>query len=162
MIKINIYTIGVYGYSESEFFQKLLDYEIDVFIDIRRRRGMRNSKYSFVNSKYLQKKLKDMGICYIHQKELSPSQEIRHFQKTEDKKLKITKQKRDKLSQAFVDKYVTECLSIFDFDAFISQFKQNNNILFFCVEKFPEACHRHLVTERLANYPDVRIYHIIE
>jgi hypothetical protein len=30
-----IYTIGVYGSSENEFFQKLTDHDIDTFCDIR-------------------------------------------------------------------------------------------------------------------------------
>ncbi|OUM90666.1 MAG: hypothetical protein BAA01_02125 [Bacillus thermozeamaize] len=159
---MNIYTIGVYGYSENDFFNKLMDHKIDVFIDIRRRRGMRGRKYAFVNSKYLQMRLEEIGIRYLYQKELSPTQEIRAYQKEEDKKAGVTKHTRNKLSQTFVDKYNEECLDKFDLNSFIYQFEQDSNILFFCVEKFPEACHRYLVTQRLADYPGVRIYHIIE
>lgn len=64
---------GVYGNSETEFFQKLLDEKITLFVDVRQRRGMRGSKYAFVNSTYLQNKLNELGIQYIHIKELAPT-----------------------------------------------------------------------------------------
>ena len=44
---LKIYTIGVYGKTEDEFFDALVENEIELFIDIRARRGMRGSKYSF-------------------------------------------------------------------------------------------------------------------
>ena len=50
----DIYTIGVYGFSESDFFQKLIENNIDTFCDIRRRRAVRGSLYAFVNGKRLQ------------------------------------------------------------------------------------------------------------
>ena len=52
-----IYTIGVYGSSEKEFFQKLADHGIDSFCDIRLRRAVRGSQYAFANSQRLQGKL---------------------------------------------------------------------------------------------------------
>ncbi|MBS4031080.1 MAG: DUF488 family protein [Clostridiales bacterium] len=70
---------------------KLQNNNIDLFIDIRIRRGMRGSKYSFVNSTYLQKKLKMLGVDYLHCKELAPTDEIRALQKGEDKKNNVIK-----------------------------------------------------------------------
>ena len=58
---MKIYTIGVYGKTEDEFFRALEDNGIELFIDIRARRGMRGSKYSFVNSSYLQAELNENG-----------------------------------------------------------------------------------------------------
>jgi len=57
-----IYTIGVY--SENEFFQKLIDNEIDSFCDIRRGRAVRGSQYAFANSQRLQEKLRGLSIKY--------------------------------------------------------------------------------------------------
>lgn len=34
MNSIKVFTIGVYGYQEEEFFQQLLKHKIDVFVDI--------------------------------------------------------------------------------------------------------------------------------
>ncbi len=46
---MKFYTIGVYGSTGNEFFQKLIDNNIDTFCDIRQRRGVRGAKYAFVN-----------------------------------------------------------------------------------------------------------------
>ena len=53
-----LFTIGVFGFSNDDFFEKLIDNQIDTFCDIRRRRGVRGAKYSFVNSNRLQNKMK--------------------------------------------------------------------------------------------------------
>ncbi len=53
---MEFFTIGVYNSSEKEFFDKLLENNIDTFCDIRQRRGVRGAKYSFVNSNRLQQK----------------------------------------------------------------------------------------------------------
>ena len=62
-----IYTIGVYGSNEEEFFGKLIDSQIDLFCDIRQRRGVRGRQYAFVNSNYLQNKLAELGIDYLYE-----------------------------------------------------------------------------------------------
>ncbi|MFN2179799.1 MAG: hypothetical protein ACK2UV_09955, partial [Candidatus Promineifilaceae bacterium] len=56
-----IVTIGVYGFDETTFFQALKDAGVDTFCDIRRRRGVRGSRYAFANSKRLQKRLAELG-----------------------------------------------------------------------------------------------------
>ncbi len=78
------YTIGVYGLSEDQYFSKLLENKIDAFVDIRQRRAVRGSKYSFVNSTKLQNKLSALGIKYFHVLELAPTTEIRELQKKDD------------------------------------------------------------------------------
>lgn len=59
---MQFYTIGVYGTTEEEFFKKLQNYNINLFCDIRQRRGVRGKKYSFVNSIRLQNKLKELNL----------------------------------------------------------------------------------------------------
>ena len=78
------YTIGVYNLTEELFFEKLTSNNIDVFCDIRQRRGVRGAKYKFVNSIWLQKKLNDLNIKYLYIKELAPTVDIRNIQKTID------------------------------------------------------------------------------
>jgi uncharacterized protein (DUF488 family) len=73
---MKFYTVGVYGSTEYDFFKKLTDNNIDTFCDIRQRRGVRGSKYSFVNSNRLQQKLQDIDIKYAHIIELAPTKEI--------------------------------------------------------------------------------------
>lgn len=84
MYDFEIYTIGVYASTEESFFNKLTDNKIDVFCDIRQRRGVRGSKYSYVNIRYLQEKLTPLGINYVYAKELAPTTEIREKQHAED------------------------------------------------------------------------------
>ncbi|MFU2072052.1 DUF488 domain-containing protein [Gallibacterium anatis] len=105
---------GVYGDSEEKFFQKLLDEKITLFIDVRLRRGMRGSKYAFANSTYLQDKLYQIGIQYLHIKSLAPTQEIRKIQKNHDLLNNQSKQKRNFLSDTFIQLYEKEILSHFD------------------------------------------------
>ena len=148
MDKSTIYTIGVYGFSECDFFDKLISNKIDIFCDIRLRRGMRGSKYSFVNSKYLQKKLDTLGIQYIHSKELAPSKETRQFQKDDDIESKKSKRERILLSDLFIEKYHDSCISHFNFDEFVEKYLSGSaKIIFFCVEKSPLACHRSIVAK---------------
>ncbi len=44
---MNIFTIGVYGSTEQQFFDKLIENRIDTFCDIRQRRGVRGKEYAF-------------------------------------------------------------------------------------------------------------------
>jgi hypothetical protein len=70
-MKPKIVTIGVYGFDQESFFQALLNAKVDTFCDLRMRRGMRGSTYEFVNSSSLQKRLDELGIRYLHLKELA-------------------------------------------------------------------------------------------
>ncbi|KOP80649.1 hypothetical protein AMS59_04555 [Lysinibacillus sp. FJAT-14745] len=144
-------TIGVYGYSEEEFFKTLKDAEVDLFIDIRQRRGVRGKQYSFVNSTYLQQKLKEVGISYRHEKALAPTTEIRNAQKVADKQNNVLKINRSELGNVFKEMYQREILADFDFDNFLKEIldMKYKNIVLFCVESTPLACHRGLVAEKL-------------
>lgn len=106
----NIFTIGVYNSTEESYFQKLVDNKIDVFCDIRQRRGVRGSQYKYVNSNYLQSKLAELGIKYIYIKELAPTNEIRQKQKDVDKFNNETKKLRTSLGQVFVNEYNKQIL----------------------------------------------------
>ena len=72
-----IYTIGVYNSTEDSFFDKLKSNDIELFCDIRLRRGVRGAQYKYVNKTYLESKLTSLGIQYLHIKELAPTKEIR-------------------------------------------------------------------------------------
>ena len=98
---MKIFTIGVYNSSEQQFFDKLIANNIVNFCDIRRRRGVRGKKYSFVNSLRLQKKIMELDINYFHFLDLSPTNDIREAQKLEDKKKNVLKSKREHLGEVF-------------------------------------------------------------
>ena len=146
------YTIGVYNLTEELFFEKLTSNNIDIFCDIRQRRGVRGAKYKFVNSIWLQKKLNDLNIKYLYIKELAPTVDIRNIQKTIDKTVFESKHDRNKLGDAFIEKYKEIVIDNYDFDCFIHELKINNaeKVVSFCVEENPNACHRSIVSEELS------------
>ncbi len=148
---INIYTIGVYNSTEEEFFNKILSNNIDLFCDIRQRRGVRGSLYKFVNSNYLQSKLQSLGIKYLYIKELAPTNEIRQKQKDADKINHETKKQRTQLGEVFVSEYQRRILSKYNFKQLEELIKEAHafNIVFFCVEEHASACHRSLVAQEL-------------
>lgn len=156
-----IYTIGVYGQTEDEFFSKLAENNVDTFCDIRRRRAVRGSTYSFVNSTKLQQKLKNMKVDYLHFLDLAPSKETREQQKQADKDTNTTKRQREGLSLSFIKAYENECLVGFDVDEFISRIGQESKkVVLFCVEQSANACHRSLVAEKLAEDLNLKIVNL--
>jgi uncharacterized protein (DUF488 family) len=148
---MKIYTIGVYGSTEQQFFNKLVDNKIDTFCDIRQRRGVRGSEYAFVNSNRLQAKLAELEIKYGYILELAPTTEIREKQWIEDEKNKEQKKTRTHLGCVFASEYKKQIIDKFDFDSFIEKLDEigTNRIVLFCVESNAEACHRSLVSEEL-------------
>ena len=155
-------SIGVYGTTEDSFFETLIKEKIDTFCDMRQRRLVRGSKYSYVNSTKLQEKLKSLGISYIHIKELAPTNEIRALQKQADLKSNTLKNSRRSLSPEFILKYKTCCLSNFTLDKLKASLPiQSKVICFFCVEKEPEACHRSVVTNFLKENYQCEVRHIL-
>lgn len=161
-----IYTVGVYGSTEESFFAALVENEIELFIDIRARRGMRQSSpYKFVNSTVLQKKLKELGIYYAHLKELAPTKEIRALQWQADKDEQTRKSDRTGLSPAYVEAYKKQILKygkrkaelildpqkMLDRAKQLAEFPKDNPLqryVLFCVEADAKACHRSIVAAR--------------
>ena len=176
---LKIYTLGVYGYAEDEFFGALTDNHIDLFIDIRARRGMRGARYKFVNSSYLQRKLKTMGIGYAHLKQLAPTKAIRNMQDEADKRQKLARRsdRRDlcrEYTQAFkrdilrvykrkperkfyAEAALAEALALAD----LPSGESAKRPALFCVEAEPRACHRSLVAAEMSRQLDVAVEHIV-
>ena len=159
---MTIYTIGVYGSTEDEFFTKLIDNHIDLFCDIRQRRGVRGRQYAFVNSQYLQNKLEELGIGYLYEKRLAPTREIREMQWAEDKEEHQTKKSREALGHAFCCGYKQLILDKENLDDLISEFqsKKAQHIVLFCLESHPEACHRSLLASRLNQKYNMQVVHL--
>jgi uncharacterized protein (DUF488 family) len=160
-VNVKVVTTGVYGFSEEEFFQALQEAGVDTFVDIRQRRGLRGSTYAFANSKRLQARLADLGIRYLHRKDLAPTKEVRQRQKEADKASGTAKRQRTGLSQAFVDAYREEILDDFDPQTLLEDLPPDAAVIaLFCVEREPEACHRSLVAEKLQNQLNLDVEHI--
>lgn len=154
-------TIGGYGYTETSFLEALKKANVGAFVDIRQRRGMRGLKYAFLNSERLQASMRRAGIRYLHVKELAPTSSIRGVQKDADKEASVSKQARARLSDEFAEAYRREILATFDstrFDALVGT--ETEVVALFCVESRPEACHRSLAAEKIANDRGVVLEHV--
>jgi len=157
-----IVTIGAYGFTAEDFFEALQTAGVDVFYDVRWRRGVRGAEYAFVNSQRLQASLESLGIAYIHRRDLAPPPEIREKQKETDKAGKIAKRKRSYLSHDFVSAYREIILDDFDVAKFLSQLPEGaRTVALFCVEREPSACHRSLLAERLLWADGVEVEHLL-
>lgn len=158
--QIKIITLGVYGATEAGFFRALQEAGVDTFCDIRARRGVRGSEYAFVNSQRLQAKLAELGIRYLHFKELAPSEALRKRQYGADKADRIAKRQRTELSKQFIAGYQEEHRD-FDSRKFIEQLGPDAHaVALFCVERSWSACHRSLLAARLQQDLGMKILHL--
>ena len=172
-----IFTIGVYGSTEESFYGALVENEIELFIDIRARRGMRGSQYKYANSSYLQSKMKELGIYYAHLKELAPTKEIRALQWQADKTEKTRKRDRLGLSEPYINAYNKEILKyrkrradrILDPNNVLESAKELagfpdekplQRYVLFCVEQHADACHRSLVAARFNDKMGGKVKHL--
>lgn len=156
-----IVTIGVYGFDAEHFFQALQNAHIDTLCDIRDRRGVRGSDYTFANSARLQKHLAELNIRYIHLKQLAPSQETRKLQYEADRQAKIAKRQRAHLGETFRKVYQRDYLNQLDAKELLKQMGEDAQVIgLLCVEREPEACHRALVAEWLRHELGLTIEHI--
>jgi len=152
----------VYGFAEASFFQALQDAGVDTLCDIRQRRGVRGSTYAFANSQRLQARLAELGIRYMHRKDLAPNKQVRERQRAADKLSKTAKRQRTTLSPAFIAAYRQEILAGFDSAQFIADLGPEARVVaLLCVEREPAACHRSLVAERLEDDLFVTTTHIL-
>src|SRR4051794_10361443 len=100
-----VITIGVYGFTAETFFSALIGAEVDLFCDLRARRGLRGRDYAFANSRRLQARLGEFGIEYHHFPELAPTAEIRSLQHRADTDTGVAKRGRSELDERFVAAY---------------------------------------------------------
>lgn len=147
---MKVFTIGVYGFSEAQFFRTLQDASVDTFCDIRWRRGVRGAEYAFANWTRLEQRLSELGIRYFHFRDLAPSPMLRQVQAEADKLAGQAKRKRVALGELFIDGYRKQQLSGLDSRRFLEQLGSEARVVaLFCVEREPAACHRSLLAERL-------------
>jgi uncharacterized protein (DUF488 family) len=146
-----IVTIGAYGFTADRFFAALREAGVDTFLDIRQRRGVRGSEYAFANRARLEAALAEIGIRYVHEIGLAPTTAIRTAQYAVDDANKVAKRQREVLSPQFRDSYTREILEPFDLRGMLDALPDETRVLaLFCVERAPEACHRHLVADAMA------------
>ena len=145
-----VVTIGVYGSTLDEFLAALKQANVKQLLDVRQRRGVRGPEYSWANAQRLQAALADAGIEYRHHKELAPTTELRQLQYREDDRLGEGKRSRTKLAPEYARRYTREILDNVDLQPIVEAMPEDGAAALFCVERDPEACHRSLIAQRIA------------
>lgn len=158
---MRIVTIGAYGFTAETFRSALQHANLDTFVDVRRRRGVRGHDYAFANSKHLQQTIADLGLAYVHIPDVAPSKELMQIETDADHAAHIRRHDRDSLAPAFIDAYNRTVLATFDTAEFMAQLPDTTAAFaLFCVERVPTACHRSLLAARLAHDLNATVEHL--
>ena len=150
----------MYGFTADLFLAALREAKVRQLLDVRQRRGVRGSEYSWANAVRLQQALADAGIDYRHHKQLAPTMELRRLQYREDERLGVGKRSRSQLAPAYVERYTREILDRADLRPVVEQMPADGPAALFCVERDPEACHRSLIADRLSAEFGLRVAHL--
>ena len=150
-------TIGVYEFDLATFTRALRAHDVALVVDVRQRRGVRGARYSWANAQRLQAALAEAQIAYRHHRELAPTTELRHLQYAADGRAGVGKRSRAVLDPEYVERYVREILDRADLDALVAEFPPDAATALLCVEADPEACHRSLIADRLAECYDLPV-----
>lgn len=147
-----VITCGVYGFTAETFAEAVRAATPDIFVDIRRRRGVRGSQYTFGNNLRLQAMLVYYDIPYIHRDDLAAPAAAMLREVNVDKARGIARHDRDSLSSEFVADYDRDVLQDFDAQAFINSLGDDvKRPLLFCVERTAGGCHRGLVADAIVD-----------
>ena len=152
-------TIGVYGFDGESFLRRLRHADVRLLLDVRQRRGLRGPEYAWANSLRLQAALAQARIAYRHHLELAPTTELRQLQYAEDDRQGVGKRSRRELAAEYTRRYTTEILDRADLTPTVST-QSSGTAALLCVERDPEACHRSLIAQRLAEQHRVTIEHL--
>jgi uncharacterized protein (DUF488 family) len=153
-------TIGVYGFDGESFVQRLRHANVRLLLDVRQRRGVRGPEYAWANSLRLQAALAQARIAYEHHLELAPTTELRQLPYAEDDRQGVGKRSRRELATEYTRRYTTEILDSADLTPIVSALASNGTAALLCVERDPEACHRSLIAQRLAERHAATIEHL--
>jgi uncharacterized protein (DUF488 family) len=159
---MKVFTIGVYGWTEEAFVQAIQDAAPGMFVDVRRRRGLRGATYAWANSTRLQAALTALRIPYVHRLDVAPSDATRHIVARDAVADGIGYRDRTVLSQEYLDAYGQEVLATFDAREFMASLGEDvESVMVFCVEQAPAACHRSLLGEQLARQLGAEVVHLL-
>jgi uncharacterized protein (DUF488 family) len=135
-------------------------HDVGRLIDVRQRRGVRGARYAWANARRLQEALAEAGIAYRHHRDLAPTTELRQLQYAADDRNRVGKRSRQVLDPAYAAGYVHEILDRADLDALVGELPTDTTTALVCVEADPEACHRSLIAERLAQRYGLTVGHV--
>ncbi len=158
---MRVLTIGAYGFDETTFFDALQRANVGLFVDTRRRRGVRGHQYAFANAKRLEARLDERGIPYVHRLDLAPTFDVVKAQGAVDRESHTKRRDRTTISPELREAYTRQCLDPLDARLLIEELGNPDSVLFFCVERVPEACHRSLLADAVANELGAAVEHLV-
>ncbi len=121
---------------------------------------MRGSEYAWANAGRLQAALEAAGIGYVHVKELAPTTELRQLQYADDANEGVGKRSRTRLAPAYVERYSREILDPVGAEPGVAALPPEGAGALFCVVRDPEACHRSLIADRVAEQHGIPVTHL--
>jgi uncharacterized protein (DUF488 family) len=157
---LDIATIGVYGFDLGSFLGALRQADVTLLVDVRQRRGVRGPRYAWANSTRLQEALREAGIGYRHELQLAPTRELRLSLQSEYAQRGIGQRSRRELSPEYIRRFREEILDSADLDSVVAALPANGRAVLLCLETEPDACHRSLVAERLADRYGAKVTHL--
>jgi uncharacterized protein (DUF488 family) len=155
-----IATIGVYEFDAASFIRTLDAAVVTRVVDIRQRRGVRGPQYAWANARRLQALLADAHIGYEHLPELAPTTELRHLQYRDDDRQGVGKRSRVRLAPEYIRAFTQEILDHTPLERLVERLPVHGIGALLCVEATAKACHRSLVTDRLADRFGFEIVHL--
>ena len=159
---MQVFTIGVYGWEEADFVRAIHGVSPDLFVDVRRRRGLRGATYAWANSRRLQAILAGLDVPYTYRPDVAPSESTRQLEARAADAAGIGYRDRTHLSQEYLDAYGREVLATFDAQEFVASLGSNlDSVMVFCLERLPTACHRSLLAERIARHVRTEPVHLL-
>ncbi len=156
-----IATIGVYCFDAERFVATLLAAGVSLVVDVRQRRGVRGPRFTWANSQRLQALMAASGIAYSHHRELAPTTEQRHLQYREDDLTGVGKRSREILAPEYVRRYTEEILDSTPLKPLLDEVAEHERAALLCVECAAGACHRSLITQRLADRHGFAVRHLL-
>ncbi len=152
-------TIGVYGFDAGRFFSTLLDADVDLLVDVRRRRGVRGPEYAFANAQRLMAALSEHDIAYLHLLEVAPTAVLLDLQHEIDRRGAGVRS-RAELAPEYIRGYESDVLGRADLDEIAERLRPFRHPALLCVETNPQTCHRALAAGVLAPRLGVRVRHL--
>jgi uncharacterized protein YeaO (DUF488 family) len=166
--EFRLHTIGAFGFTVDEFFTALREHEIKVLVDVRWRRGMRGAEYAWANKARLEARCDAEDIVYWAMRDVAPPPELRAIQHEADKAGRVQKRQRTAVSDEFRTAYIEQVLGQWRLDDLVHEIRDlvpglldPIGVCLFCVEKEPDACHRSLFAQAMAQPYGWPVHHLL-
>ncbi|MFQ5330103.1 MAG: DUF488 family protein [Thermodesulfobacteriota bacterium] len=141
-----VYTIGYEGLSFESYVNQLIRHDVRLLCDVRKNPLSR--KFGFSKG-ILARLLPKLGIEYLHIPDLGIRSEMRQQLNTTDDYARLFSAYRKTLPQKEKSLQLLESL-----------LEERKRIALTCFEKEYHSCHRHCVSDYLANESNIRVSHI--